>query len=72
LASSHGTDSTILAVHSSAPCSPWRNCDSVQFWLSTPKVVHSASPHFAIGVPDQSIDRSMPASMAELAAATAS
>ena len=32
----HGTDSTILAVQISAPCSPWRNWESVQFWLSTP------------------------------------
>ena len=26
------------AVHSKAPCSPCRNCDSVQFWLSQPEL----------------------------------
>ena len=44
LASYHGTVSVILAVHSSAPCSPWRNCDSVhlRFWM--PNASHSFSP----------------------------
>ena len=54
MASIHGTDSTILAVQIRAPCSPWRNWESVQFWLSTPKVTHSLSAHFSTGVPVRS------------------
>ena len=46
-----GTVSVIFAVQSSAPCSPWRNCDSVhlRFWM--PKSTHSLSPHFSSTVP---------------------
>ena len=50
-----GTDSTILAVHTSAPCSPCMNCDRVQVWLCTPNSIHSLSPHFSNGVPARSI-----------------
>ena len=51
MASIHGTVSTILAVHSSAPCSPCMNCDSDQFWVSIESWVHSLSSHFSNGVP---------------------
>ena len=54
MASIHGTDSTILAVQISAPCSPWRNWESVQFWFSTPNATHSFSLHFSSGVPEMS------------------
>ena len=54
MASIHGTVSTILAVHSSAPCSPCMNWDSSQFWFSMPNCSHSFSPHFARAVPARS------------------
>ena len=51
MASIHGTDSTILAVQTSAPCSPCMNWDSIQFWFSTPNSMHPFSSHFASTVP---------------------
>jgi hypothetical protein len=55
LASIHGTVSTILAVQSSAPCSPCMNWESIQFCDSTPTWSHSFSPHFSNGVPATSM-----------------
>ena len=51
MASIHGTVSTILAVQSSAPCSPCMNCDSSQFWFSTPNCRNRFSSHFSSTVP---------------------
>ncbi len=49
MASIHGTVSTILAVHSRAPCSPCMNWLNRQFMDSTPTWVHSLSPKFLRG-----------------------
>ena len=38
----------------SAPCSPWRNCESVQFWDSMPIWIHWSSVHDSNGVPVRS------------------
>ena len=51
LASYHGTDSVIFAVHNRAPCSPWRNCDRVHRRWSMAKAIHSSSVHFSTTVP---------------------
>ena len=51
MASIHGTVSTILAVQSSAPCSPCMNWLRLQLCCSTPHCVHSLDVHLASGVP---------------------
>jgi hypothetical protein len=71
LASIHGTVSTILAVHTSAPCSPCMNWLSVQFCDSMPNWIHSFSDHFSNGVPLMSIEASGPMPVAPLAMALA-
>ena len=54
MASIHGTVSTILAVHSRAPCSPCMNWLSIQFCDSMPSCSHSFSSHFSNEVPARS------------------
>ncbi len=63
MASYHGTVSTILAVHSSAPCSPCMNWLRLQRRASMPNSTHSFSPHFSTGVPMYMVG-SMPVPMA--------
>ncbi len=49
MASIHGTVSTILAVHSRAPCSPCMNWLRRQFWPSMSSSFHSLGPKFRNG-----------------------
>ena len=41
-------------VHTSAPCSPWRNCDIIHFCISMANSAHSLSPQLLTGVPGRS------------------
>ncbi len=46
------------------------NCDSVQFWLSTPNCSHSLSPQLAMLVPEMSMPSWKPPLATALAATT--